>query len=47
LLEWIPAAGLRADVLKVAHHGSSFQELAFLDTVDPAVAQVPVGADNG
>jgi competence protein ComEC len=37
---------LRADVLKLAHHGSAFQEPAFLDAVDPAVALVSVGADN-
>jgi competence protein ComEC len=38
--------GLRADVLKVAHHGSIFQEPEFIDAVSPAVALVPVGADN-
>ncbi|HEX5598297.1 MAG TPA: ComEC/Rec2 family competence protein [Micromonosporaceae bacterium] len=43
---WGPA-GLRADILKVAHHGSAYQELAFLDAVRPAVALVPVGPDNG
>lgn len=35
-----------ADVLKVAHHGSSFQDAGFLDAVDPRVALVSVGADN-
>ena len=37
---------LRADVLKVAHHGSAYQDEGFLDAVRPAVALVPVGADN-
>ncbi|MFY1698728.1 MULTISPECIES: ComEC/Rec2 family competence protein [unclassified Solwaraspora] len=46
LLERFGPAGLRADVLKVAHHGSALQEVAFLDAVDPAVAVVPVGAGN-
>ncbi|MCM0678355.1 ComEC/Rec2 family competence protein, partial [Micromonospora phytophila] len=46
LLEAVPAGGLRADVLKVAHHGSAYQDAAFLDAVRPAVALVPVGAGN-
>jgi competence protein ComEC len=33
-------------VLKVAHHGSAYQEPKFLDAVDPAVALVSVGLDN-
>jgi competence protein ComEC len=37
---------LRADVLKVAHHGSAYQDLGFLDAVRPTVALVPVGAGN-
>ena len=37
---------LRADVLKVAHHGSAYQDPALLDAVAPAVALVSVGADN-
>lgn len=37
---------LRADVLKVAHHGSAYQAPAFLDAIDPAVALVSVGEDN-
>ncbi len=37
---------LRADVLKVAHHGSAFQDVEFLHAVDPDVALVSVGADN-
>jgi competence protein ComEC len=39
-------ADLRADVLKVAHHGSSYQDLAFLAAVAPRVALVSVGVDN-
>ncbi|MDG4772362.1 ComEC/Rec2 family competence protein [Solwaraspora sp. WMMD792] len=46
LLDRFGAAGLRADVLKVAHHGSAFQDVGFLDAVAPRVAVVPVGADN-
>ncbi|MEU8288883.1 ComEC/Rec2 family competence protein [Micromonospora sp. NPDC048905] len=37
---------LRADVLKVAHHGSAYQDPSFLDAVRPAVALVPVGSGN-
>ncbi|GAA3450468.1 ComEC/Rec2 family competence protein [Dactylosporangium matsuzakiense] len=37
---------LRADVLKVAHHGSAYQEGAFLDAVRPRIALVSVGAGN-
>ena len=37
---------LRADVLKVAHHGSAYQDLAFLDAVDASVAVISVGAGN-
>lgn len=40
------AAPLRADVLKVAHHGSAYQDPAFLDAVAPRVALVSVGAGN-
>jgi competence protein ComEC len=46
LLERFGAAGVRADVLKIPHHGSVFQEPAFLDAVSPSVALVPVGVDN-
>ncbi|MBT8225485.1 MAG: ComEC/Rec2 family competence protein, partial [Dactylosporangium sp.] len=42
-----PRALLRADVLKVAHHGSSAQDQAWLAAVAPAVAVVSVGRDNG
>jgi competence protein ComEC len=41
------ASQLHADVLKVAHHGSSTSSSAgFLDAVDPRVALVSVGAGN-
>jgi len=41
------AAGIgRVDVLKVAHHGSAFQDPTFLTAVDPAIALVSVGAGN-
>ena len=46
ILDRLGVPALRADVLKVAHHGSSYQEEAFLDAVAPAVALVPVGVDN-
>jgi competence protein ComEC len=46
LLDHPPPGGLRAHVLKVAHHGSAYQDPAFLDAVRPAVALVPVGAGN-
>jgi competence protein ComEC len=39
-------AELRCDVLKVAHHGSAYQEPGFLDAVAPRVALVSVGAGN-
>ncbi|WP_239314077.1 ComEC/Rec2 family competence protein [Plantactinospora mayteni] len=47
LMDLVPVAQFRADVLKLAHHGSAYQEPAFLDAVRPAVALVPVGVDNG
>ncbi len=40
------AARVRADILKVPHHGSGTQSPAFLATVDPRVALISVGADN-
>jgi competence protein ComEC len=46
LLNHLGPAVLRADVLKVAHHGSAYQLPEFVDAVDPAVALVSVGADN-
>ncbi len=39
-------ADLDVDVLKVPHHGSAFQDPAFLADTDPEVALVSVGADN-
>jgi competence protein ComEC len=46
LLEHSPDA-LRADVLKVGHHGSSTSTTsAFLEAVHPRVALVSVGAHN-
>ncbi|MFU8874803.1 ComEC/Rec2 family competence protein [Micromonospora sp. SL4-19] len=46
LLETLPPGAVRADVLKVAHHGSAYQDPEFLDEVRPAVALVSVGVDN-
>ena len=46
LLTHLGPEALRADVLKVAHHGSAYQDPGFLDAVDPAVALVSVGRDN-
>jgi competence protein ComEC len=37
---------LRADVLKVPHHGSAYSDPRFLDRVRPLVALVSVGAGN-
>jgi len=39
-------ADLAADVLKVPHHGSAYQDEAFLDAVDARVAVISVGQDN-
>lgn len=38
--------GLRADVLKVPHHGSRYQDPAFLSSVGAPLALISVGADN-
>lgn len=46
ILDTLAAGALRAEVLKLPHHGSAYQELAFLDAVDPMVAMVSVGAGN-
>ncbi len=46
LLAHLGPQAVRADVLKVAHHGSAYQDPAFLDAVDPAVALVSVGLGN-
>jgi competence protein ComEC len=40
------SAPLHADVLKVAHHGSAYQDPEFLDAVAPRIALVSVGAGN-
>jgi competence protein ComEC len=39
-------APIRADVLKLAHHGSAFQDPSFLDAVNARVALVGVGVGN-
>ncbi|MFC7532098.1 ComEC/Rec2 family competence protein [Actinoplanes sp. GCM10030250] len=46
LLRTLGASGVRADILKVAHHGSSLQSVELLDAVRPAVALVSVGRGN-
>ena len=46
LLSVLGTAGLHADVLKVAHHGSAAQDPAFLGAVHPALALVSVGVGN-
>jgi competence protein ComEC len=38
--------GLDVDVLKVPHHGSRYQDLGWLDSLEAEVALVSVGADN-
>lgn len=37
---------LAVEVLKLAHHGSSYQDVSFLDELRPALALVSVGAGN-
>lgn len=39
-------AGLRVDVLKVPHHGSKYQDEAFLSGLGARVGVISVGADN-
>jgi competence protein ComEC len=46
LLAAVGADALRADVLKVPHHGSAYQDADFLAAVHPALALVSVGAGN-
>ncbi|HEX6247090.1 MAG TPA: DNA internalization-related competence protein ComEC/Rec2 [Nocardioidaceae bacterium] len=38
---------LRVDVLKVPHHGSTYQDPRFLAGLEPRVAVISVGEDNG
>jgi competence protein ComEC len=38
--------GLHVDVLKVPHHGSRYQDLPFLRSLDARLALISVGADN-
>jgi competence protein ComEC len=47
-LESFKSSALRADILKVAHHGSATgSTAAFVEAVQPRVALVSVGAKNG
>jgi competence protein ComEC len=46
LLTALGPTAMHADILKVAHHGSAYQEPRFLDAVDPSVALVSVGLEN-
>ncbi|MFI9643831.1 ComEC/Rec2 family competence protein [Micromonospora sp. NPDC051925] len=46
LLDRGPPDAVRAEVLKVAHHGSAYQDPEFLRAVRPSVAVVQVGVDN-
>lgn len=46
VLATVGAGGLRADVLKMPHHGSAYQDGAFLVAVAPAVVLVSVGVRN-
>jgi competence protein ComEC len=46
LLRDVGPSGLRVDVLKVAHHGSSYQDSELLAATGARVALVSVGADN-
>jgi competence protein ComEC len=38
--------GLHVDVLKVPHHGSRYQDMAFLQSLHAGLAVISVGADN-
>jgi len=46
MLATVGAGGLRSDVLKMPHHGSAYQDPAFLAAVAPAVVLVSVGVRN-
>jgi competence protein ComEC len=38
--------GLHVDVLKVPHHGSRYQDVAFLESLGARLDLISVGADN-
>lgn len=46
VLATVGPGALRADVLKMPHHGSAYQDPAFLAAADPAAVLVSVGAAN-
>jgi competence protein ComEC len=46
VLATVGAAALKADVLKMPHHGSAYQAWPFLAAADPAAVFVSVGVDN-
>jgi competence protein ComEC len=46
VLATVGATALKADVLKMPHHGSAYQAWPFLAAVDPATVFVSVGVDN-
>jgi competence protein ComEC len=46
LLRDLGESSVRVDVLKVAHHGSSYQDKALLDATGARIAVVSVGAGN-
>lgn len=47
MLEKLPPSMLKADVLKIGHHGStSSSSVMFLETVAPEIALISVGKDN-
>nr|WP_221376605.1 ComEC/Rec2 family competence protein [Actinoplanes polyasparticus] len=46
MLDRLGPGAMRADVLKVSHHGSSYQSPRFIDEIRPSVALVSVGLGN-
>jgi competence protein ComEC len=46
VLASVGPAALRSDVLKMPHHGSAYQDPAFLAAASPSVVLVSVGAGN-